>query len=233
MNDNSGRKNLLSEPSFRRLPVESAGYYYFEPGTSKTDSEPMLMGFHGYGQTGKEFLEVIRNLAPPGFSLVAPQGLNQIWNPKTNEITFSWMSSFEREDGIRTNNHFLASVIDELRETEKIDPMRVILLGFSQGSSVAYRFAAKHPEKICGLISVCSDLPPDVESDLELLRKIPVLVLYTPDDRWVPPEKPREAVAALKSAGVEAEAISFRGKHRVPGSLADRIRDWISRYEPK
>lgn len=217
------------QPLLRRLPVETVGYYYAQPGPKAPPNAPTLLGLHGYAQTGADFLGIMQKLAPDNFVASAAQGFHQLWDYNTKQITFSWLTSFEKADNHRRNNQFLASVIEQLALEQLADPAKVFLLGFSQGSSVAYRFALSHPDRVRGVISVCSDLPPDVESNLARMRGIPVMIVYGLRDPIVPTEKPLHAVDALRAAGIEVEVLSFDRGHLIPSSIASKAQEWMRR----
>jgi predicted esterase len=79
------------------------------------------------------------------------------------------------------------------------------------------------------LISICSDLPPDVEADLAPLANVPVLVVYGLRDPVIPQEKPLHAADALRQGGISVELVSFDRGHVIPSSLAPKARDWMER----
>ncbi|MBI1783566.1 dienelactone hydrolase family protein [Candidatus Sumerlaeota bacterium] len=216
-------------PPIHKIPVEAAGYYYVDIPPQVSDAAPALVGLHGYGQTAPDFLEVLRKWAPGSFACVAPQGFHQLWDRETRKISFSWLSAFEKSDNIARNNRFLASMLGKLSHDKTLDPKAVFMLGFSQGSSVTYRFAQHHPALVRGIISVCSDLPPDVEAHLAPLKHIPVLILYGLRDPIFSPEKALHAADALRAAGMDTEIISFDRGHIMPSSLAPKVQDWLNR----
>lgn len=235
MTDTSQRNSPESQgppPAPRRMAVERPGYWYFEPTARRgAGAAPVLIGLHGYGQTGADFLAVTRRMAGEGMAACAPQGSNQLWDRQTRTISFSWLTSFERDDSVHANNAFLDRVIDELAAAGEIDCGGVYLMGFSQGSSVAYRYARSRPDRVRGVISICADLPPDVESGLGPLRGIPVFIAYGLRDPIFPQDKPVHAADALRSAGVDVELVSFDRGHIIPSSLGPRIQEWIARHE--
>lgn len=217
----------LEAPALRRQYIQTPGYFYVEPGPDAVAPAPALMTVHGYAQTAPEFMAEARPLAPPEFTLVAPQGLNQIPSRRQRKITFSWMSSFEKGDSIRRNNEFLGSLLKTLIAEKAIHHRRTALLGFSQGSSVVYRLAAQHPERVRAVIAVCADIPPDVESRIERLRGIAFMVLYGLKDPIIPNEKSIHAAKVLREAGHDVTEIAFEGGHLIPVDHADAIQTWL------
>lgn len=219
-------------PARRATPIERPGYWYFDPAPApEAAPPPVLIGLHGYAQTGPDFLTVTRKLAGPAMAACAPQGSNQLWQRENAAIVFAWLTSFERDHSVRANNAFLGRVIDELAAEGSIDPRGVYLMGFSQGSSVAYRFALEHPDRVAGILSMCADLPPDVEKRAAELRGVPVFVAYGTRDPIFPQDKPNHAAAALRAAGVDVELVSFDRGHVIPSSIAPRVQEWIARNE--
>lgn len=228
MNSNETRQTGASSGAARRVRVESVGYTFFDAGEAGPGA-PLLAGLHGYGQTGPGFLALMRRLAPAWCAVAAGQGMNQLWDPKSGEVSFSWMTAYEREDSIRRNHDYLNAMLDGLQAEGLTAPGRAILLGVSQGSSVAFRFARDYPERVAGVVSVVADLPPDVEAKLESFADVPVLVAYGLQDKIVSPALGEHAVRALRAAGVEVEAFPFEGGHRVPSSLGPALREWMAR----
>lgn len=229
MTESTAAASAQPTPESRKLRIDGVGYYFFDRGEARPRA-PVLVGLHGGAQTAPEFLQIVRKIAPPDWAVAAPQGFNQLWNPpKFDRITFSWLTSYEKEDSIERNNRFIASTLDELAAEGAIDPARVFMLGFSQGCSVVYRFAQHYPNRVRGVISVCSDLPPDVEANLAPMRDTRVLILYGLKDNIMPPARSEHALAALQAGGVEAEAIAFDRGHLVPASLAPQMQDWMNR----
>lgn len=216
----------------RKLSVESTAYYYIElPNGEAERPAPALVGIHGYAQTGSEFVGLVRKIAPDRFAAIAPQGLNQLPVRTSGRVAFHWMSSFEKADSIERNGRFLKQMIENLAEEGTIDPARVYLLGFSQGASVAFRFAQHYPELVRGVISACSDLPPDVAADLAPFDSIPALIIYSESDPVVPGKVSEIAFSQLREAGVAVQALTFESGHKIPSSIHADIRDWIERVE--
>lgn len=216
-------------PSLRSVPVEAAGYYYAASGSSAAGTQPALIGLHGYGQTGPDFLQVIQKWSPPDFLSVAPQGFNQLWDRETRKIAFSWLTAFEKHDNVARNNRFLASVQDQLAAEGALDPAACFYLGFSQGSSVAYRFAQSNPSRVRGIISVCADLPPDVEAHLAPIQHMPVMILYGLRDPIFSSEKPIHAADVMRKAGMDVEIVSFDRGHVMPSAMGPRVQEWMRR----
>jgi hypothetical protein len=69
-------------------------------------------------------------------------------------------------------------MIKTLGAEKALQPGRVALLGFSQGSSVALPPRGPPPRTRPRPDLRCADIPPDVEEQIERLRGIAFMVLY-------------------------------------------------------
>lgn len=214
----------------RRTLIESQAYYYHQPPVAGAGPAPVLVSIHGMSQTAEEFQIETAALVPAEFASVAPQGPNQHWAWKKNKITFSWITAFEKEDSMERNTEFLRSMLESLFESGLVARGSVFLAGFSQGSAVAYRFAHRYPDDVCGVISICSDLPPDVEADLTPLRNVPVMVAYGLKDRLMAKGQPEAAIAALQSGGIAVEEAPMNGGHGVAPELGPAAQAWMRRH---
>src|SRR5438128_1433642 len=74
---------------------------------------PVLVGFHGYGETAGTQLDRLR--AIPGseeWLVVSIQGLHRYYQRRTNEVVASWMTRQDRELAIADNVAYVTSVVE-------------------------------------------------------------------------------------------------------------------------
>lgn len=204
------------EPFDRTIPATVHGRYLVRParaggqgGAPKADGGrpvPLVIGFHGYGQTGEDHLQDLERL--PGsnsWHLVAVQGLHPFYT-RTGQVVASWMTRLDRELAIADNVAYAASVADAVRrELRETGPL--VFTGFSQGVAMAYRAAAAVP---CdGLIVLAGDVPPDVDPT----RLPPLLIGRGTEDDWYDEAKMTADLERLEAAGASAEQCVFEGGH--------------------
>jgi polyhydroxybutyrate depolymerase len=114
------------------------------PGAPVTQPRPLVVQLHGRGIDALRFdwwtgLSGLADAA--GFVLAIPRAVGEIWNDgryagRTQEI-----------DDVS----FLAAVIEDAAGRTPIDRARVYLVGMSNGSTMAGRFACERPELIAGM----------------------------------------------------------------------------------
>ena len=174
---------------------------------------PLLIGFHGYGESAEDQLQRLR--AIPGadqWTLASIQGLHQFYRRRTNEIVASWMTRQNRELAIEDNIAYVLQVIRQIGG----DPARgVVVAGFSQGVAMAYRAAVMLDRRVLGLIACGGDIPPELDSGA-LSRIHAVLIGRGVRDDWYTAEKMHTDEERLRRAKVQVDSITFEGVHEWP-----------------
>lgn len=121
---------------------------------------PMLVGFHGYGETADthlERLEAIPELS--GWTLVCIQGLHAFYG-RGGRVVASWMTSEHREQAIDDNLRYVRSVITEAIH-QNGEPQALVYQGYSQGVAMAWRAAILGARRIDGLAVFGGEVPPE------------------------------------------------------------------------
>jgi predicted esterase len=197
-------------PLVRTIPARTLGRYLID-GAEGPGSLPLLVGFHGYGESPEKHLSELRQI--PGAEAarrVAVQGLHRFMNTRTNEIVASWMTRQDREQAIADNVDYVTSVLDAV-EREHPGGARRVFVGFSQGTAMAYRAAARTGRPCHGLIILGGDVPPELADDGSPLP--PVLIGRGKRDTWYTEAKMAGDLELLRRRGVPVETLVFDGGH--------------------
>lgn len=187
---------------------------------------PLLVGFHGYGQTAREAMDELQRL-PGGerWLLCAVQGLSAFYLGRTGEVGASWMTRFNRELAIADNLRYVASVVDEVEGRYPVSGVRVYA-GFSQGVAMAYRVAALSGRIGRGVLALAGDLPPELGAgDLQRLAR--VLIGQGETDELYPGAKLDADLGRLREAGVETATSVFAGGHEWSEVFRSRAGEWL------
>lgn len=143
--------------------------------SSTSDPAPMLVGFHGYGETAEIHLERLR--AIPGsdqWLVLSIEALHHFYVAQTFQIVASWMTRQHRDLAIADNIAYVQSCLD-LAAAEWGALPAVVFAGYSQGVSMAFRAALNATQTVAGLITVGGDVPEDITP--EQLARIPNVLL--------------------------------------------------------
>jgi phospholipase/carboxylesterase len=143
---------------------------------------------------------------------------------------YSWARSVVRDDlddvdfqeTLEVLLRFMAEVIAQY----KIDPQRVIVMGFSQGAALSYAYSLAHPASLHGVIALAGFIPhsPAVKSKDALPH---YLILHGTHDEAVPIDRAREARSVLESHGANVEYHEHRVGHKVSAQGMKEIAQWI------
>jgi predicted esterase len=172
---------------------------------------PLLVGFHGYGETAEKHMEELRKI--PGAAqwvLCAVQGLHPFYN-RAGEVIAGWMTRQDRELAIADNVRYVAAVVAELQRTLPVSG-DLIFLGFSQGAAMAYRAAAGSGFPCRGVVVLGGDVPPELEKR-DLTGIGPVLLGRGSSEEWYDGAKMEHDVELLRRKGVDVRPVVCTGGH--------------------
>ena len=195
----------------RTLATTTHGRYLVEP-AAQDGAAPVLVGFHGYGETAETQLERMQSI--PGaerWLLVSIQGLHRFYQRRTNEVIASWMTRQDRELAIADNLAFVAAVLNDIRRDVATRP-GMVFAGFSQGVAMMFRAAVHASDAVAGVIAAGGDVPPEI-GPTALARVTRALVCRGTQDAWYTPEKFAADVQRLNVAGVVTQPLEFDGGH--------------------
>jgi predicted esterase len=201
----------------RVIETRIHGRYLLSPG--RTAGSPLLLGFHGYGETADEHLRRLRSIpAADRWTIVSIQGLHQFYRRRTNEVVASWMTRQNREFAIADNIAYVSGVVREL-VLDNSPGTTVVTCGFSQGVAMAYRAAVTLGVKGVGVLACGGDLPPELDAGA-LSRIGVVLVGRGLRDEWYTEEKLAADETRLRAAGVQTTTLRFDAGHEWPAAFS-------------
>ncbi|OMI88294.1 hypothetical protein BSZ07_18420 [Streptomyces sp. M1013] len=183
------------------------------PGADDDDGpRPLLIAFHGRGADAAELrakTRLERAATARGMLVAFPEGLGHGWGAGTQ------VTKQRPDPGLDVR--FTEALIKHLVRTERADPERVYVAGFSNGGSMALRMAAERPALLAGAASVSGQLPTG-SAAVEPTGPVPVMVVYGADDPvrplagWPsPPPDPEEPILPTRSARDSAAAFAAAG----------------------
>jgi predicted esterase len=189
------------------------------------EADEIWLIFHGHGMLARGMMHWFRPAQRPGRAIVAPEALSRFYTELSGGrrvVGASWLTRENLEQDLDDLYHYLDR-IEALLPPDR--PIHVH--GFSQGVSVAARWAARTDRPIAHLVCWAGTLPDDVA--LERLvrhgRVRPIQLVVGDRDTRVPPERVEQDAARLRQAGVPVEVRYFPGGHAVdPATLSQLSR---------
>lgn len=193
----------------------------------------ILVGFHGYMENAEKHLAELERL--PGlerWALAAVDALHAFYSRSSGsgQVVRGWMTRDLRAEAIEDNVRYARSVLDALRERFGWR-VPVVLLGFSQGASMAWRAALLAGHEVAATVALGGDLPPEL-ADLPASTPFPprALVARGDADEWYTAEKleaDRERLAPRVGA---LETLVFAGGHEWADPFRRAAGEFVSRF---
>jgi predicted esterase len=195
-----------------QIPAVVQGHYVVESPDTSPGPLPLLVGFHGYAETAERHLAALRRI--PGIDRwrrCAVQALHPFYRGKTGDVVASWMTRLGREQAIEDNIRYVRDVVARVVSGF---PTRepLVYVGYSQGTAMAYRAAARAGHRSRALLALGGDVPPEL-ADRDLAGFPRVLIGRGAGDPWYSEEKLAADVQLLERKGVAVEVCRFDGGH--------------------
>lgn len=193
---------------------------------------PTVVAIHGHGASGSDLLGLGPYLASGRVLLICPQGEFEL---QPGWPSFTWFES--APPARRTPQEFervASRVSDFIRAAVPRydgDPERTVVLGFSQGGTLAYRLGLADPARFRGVAALSTSLPDEAEAaaNRASVASLPLLVQHGADDPTIAVERARESRDRLNALGARPDYREYPMGHEIrPDSLRD-LNDWLER----
>lgn len=172
--------------------------------------------FHGMGHLSRYFIRHFKELNPEENFIIAPQAPSKYYQgPDFKHVGSSWLT---REDTIEETKNVL-TYVDGVWDAEKpATTPRFIVLGYSQGVSIATRWLSSRKIQCDGLVLHSGGIPNELKaSDFEYLPKTTkVSLLYGTEDPYITEtRRNEEKLKGEHLFGNRLEMTAFKGAHEV------------------
>ncbi len=188
------------------------------------DTEYVWMVFHGIGYLSRYFLRYFDELTPEKHYVVAPQASPKYYlNGEYKHVGASWLTKENTQAEIEN----VLSNIDAVWQAEHIpDSKKLIVLGYSQGVSVAMRWVAGRQISCDSLVLYAGGIPNELTSaDFAFLAADTEIISIVGDkDPYLTRE--RREVELQRSQhlfGDRCSFVTFEGGHEVKKTLLSKI----------
>ncbi|MAC95281.1 MAG: hypothetical protein CMC96_07255 [Flavobacteriales bacterium] len=182
----------------------------------------LLIAIHGYAELASDFIKNFDALQSTNTLVVAPEALSKFYN-KFRKPAASWMTSHEREDEIKDYINYLNLLLKELKSNYSFNDLAI--LGFSQGVSTAFRWAAQLNDKDIELFACSGSVPPELTAeDFKINQLKKVHYFYGDEDKLLAIDKAKAQIEFIKTLDLEVEAHPFKGRHEVSKNCIDLLR---------
>ncbi|SMO53120.1 alpha/beta hydrolase [Paracoccus laeviglucosivorans] len=185
-------------------------------GPEQADS--VVVFLHGYGADGADLLGLADPLAPhlPTTAFYAPNAPGPCVNNPMGYQWFPipWMDGSSPEQARASAEQSFADInafLDMVLAAESIEPDRLALVGFSQGTMMALEVAPRRAKELAGVVGFSGRLLDPEGLQGQVRSKPPILLLHGDQDPVVPFDSLGIAADALTAAGFEVYTHVMEG----------------------
>jgi len=196
---------------------------------------PMIICLHGRGADMRDLGGLAPAIDQTGYVYVCPNA------PLAVPIGPGMMGRAWYESGGDANPgaveralSALDTLIDEVLEQYRVPSGQALLLGFSQGGAMTYRYGVPRPERFSGLVILSGALrnPDALRSQLPAGREQHIFIAHGTEDPVVSVELSREAVAFLEAQGYQPQYREYPMGHEISFAVLNDLSPWICEVLP-
>jgi predicted esterase len=182
----------------------------------------LWFALHGYGQLAAGFARAMAPAARTDRLIVVPEALSRFYLESpvrgahaTARVGATWMTREDREAEIADHVAYLDALHDATLAT--LPPVRILVLGFSQGVATATRWLTHGRARADRLVLWAGGLPDDVDVArlVDPARDTRVTFVRGREDDVVPLETIARTATRLATLGERCERLEFDGGHRL------------------
>ncbi|HTS89801.1 MAG TPA: dienelactone hydrolase family protein [Gemmatimonadales bacterium] len=195
---------------------------YHQTGVDGAPVRELWFALHGYSQLAERFAATLRALDDGATAIVVPEALSRFYletgldGHHGDRVGASWLTREDRDQDLEDHLAYLDLLASQV--TERLDHKpRVGVLGFSQGSVMAARWALRGAVLPDRLVLWGASLPGDVEPRAlaDRLGSCPIELVAGDRDPFVPENSIEAAAHDLRACGASANASRFSGGHLI------------------
>lgn len=204
----------------------------FRP-TREGSKFPTIIAMHGRGADENDLVPLVLSLERPDLLLISPRA------PFTFPSGgYTWYDVVQ--EGVPNPQVFGQSLtlfqkfIDEITAGYPVDSDRLVLLGFSQGSVMAYATALSHPTSFRAVAALSGYIPlrSGLKFDLDKLNTLPFFISHGMYDEIIPTRFGRQAAEFLKEAKAQVTYREYAMGHQVSNETMLDLSRWLKAILP-
>lgn len=179
---------------------------------------------HGMGYLSRYFINYFKELNPEENYIIAPQAQSKYYiAPKFKHVGGSWLT---KENTIKETENVMQYFDAVLKAEQLPKDINFIVLGYSQGVSVAMRYVVKRQLNCNQLVLMSGGIPNElVSKDFDFLKgKTKVLLIYGTQDEYMNEKRMvYEKQRIHELFGIKVDIIPFEGKHEVNTAIINNL----------
>jgi len=194
---------------------------------------PTIIAIHGRGADERDLAPIVEALGLSDVLLVTPRAPfafpygGYLWYGVAEE-------AIPDPETFGTSLKLLQKFVQEVRDGYPVNPEQLILLGFSQGTVMAYATALLQPSAFLAVVALSGYIPSQSGLPLQLnqLEGFPVFISHGTNDPMIPARLGREASEILIRANADVTYREYPMGHEVTEEVIRDLKQWIRKQIP-
>lgn len=195
---------------------------------------PLLILLHGYGSNEEDLFSFAEELPYELLVISARAPLNMAYGGHawytihfdTTDGKFS-----DTEEALKSKET-ISTFIDEILENYDVNPKKVFLLGFSQGTILSYSVALSYPEKVQYVVGLSGyiniELLPE-SLDAKNYKNLEIYSSHGTVDQVIPVDWARNTKPFLDNLGINNSYEEYQVGHGVAPQNFYSLKQWIEK----
>jgi len=190
---------------------------------------PTVVALHGRGADAHDLVPLVDSLGFADMLVVAPRapmlcnfGGGYAWYDLSDE-------GIPHQQSFNESLTLLRRFLVETEEGYPIDPTRLILLGFSQGTVMSYAAGLTEPSRIRAIVALSGYIP--YKSGLSLqwdrMKEFRVFISHGEYDELIPVSLGRKSAEMLTQAGAKVTYHEYPMGHEITEETLRDLRVWM------
>jgi phospholipase/carboxylesterase len=205
----------------RPLPIRTFAPIGYEP----RYPYPLIVFLHGDGGSEEQILKLAPRVSRRNYVSIGLRGPVCLGPNRKGRVGFSWGDA----NDLPLIEDYLLEAIRETRRHYHIHSERIILAGFAEGATLAYRMGLMFPDKINGVVALNGHMPRHDRPLLRLpeARSLRVFIGHGIANSVVPTSLVQADRRLLYAAGMDVEMKTYPTNHRLHSHMLRDVNRWI------
>ncbi|MCI5083168.1 MAG: alpha/beta hydrolase [Saprospiraceae bacterium] len=191
--------------------------HYSTIGKASTEVKYLWIACHGYGQLAKNFIRKFDILEENDTFIIAPEGLSRFyWGGLSGDVVSSWMTKGDRQSEIEDYSNYISQLYN--RYVHQLSPnVKIILLGFSQGSATIMRWVMRAFPRVDSMVFWAGMIPEDLDyrPHQKYFESVDLHFVYGDQDPFISSERIDFIRSLIAEQQLHVQEWTFEGKHTI------------------
>ncbi len=195
---------------------------------------PTIIALHGWGANAFDLLGVAPYIAEGRFMVICPQGPLEV--PIGAIRGYGWypirMGSAPDEEQLEAAADGAMRFVDDAIARYPVNQRKLVLLGFSQGGTMAYRLAFRAPARFAALVGISTWFPPELKdkvADRDALEQLPTLVQHGRADDMIEFSRARQSIEHLRELRMPVQFREYDCGHEITASGIEDLSEFLTK----